>query len=385
MGDHPATGAATASAIVSADSPPGSQTAELTIVIPTFNERTNIHPLLRLVDQALPGVHWEMIIVDDNSPDGTSAAVKQIAAVDARVRCIRRIARRGLAGACLEGILASAAPFVAVMDADLQHDEALLVPMLDVLRRKGADLVVATRYAEGGAENVMTRWRAAGSRLAAGLVHRWFDLRLSDPMSGFFMARRDFIETLAPRLSTQGFKILLDIAVTAGRNVRIAEIPFAFRPRHSGMSKLDAGILLDYLGLIVAKATHDRIPIQFVLFSLVGMSGIGVHLLLLALGLYHLDLDFATAQILATAVAIASNFVINNVLTYRDRRLAGARFFGGLLLFYVISSIGLISNVSVSNWLFVNEQRWWIAGFAGALISLVWNYAVASLFVWHAR
>ncbi len=270
------------------------------------------------------------------------------------------------------------------MDGDLQHDEALLLPMLQLLRRDTANMVVATRYADGGSAAALSSQRARGSRLATNLAHHLLKLELSDPMSGFFMLRRELVERIAPKLSTQGFKILLDIVVTAGDSLRIAELPFTFRQRLHGESKLDAGVALEYLGLLLAKATDDRVSLRFALFCLVGVLGIGVHFVTLSVG-YDLGIQFVWAQTLATMVAIASNFVINNALTYRDRRLRGLTFFSGLLRFYLVSMAGLVSNIGVSDWLFVNAQKWWVAGLAGAMIGVVWNYVVASQFVWRSR
>jgi dolichol-phosphate mannosyltransferase len=210
-------------------------------------------------------------------------------------------------------------------------------------------------------------------------------LELSDPMSGFFMLRRELVERIAPRLSTQGFKILLDIAVTARDSLRIIELPFTFRQRLYGESKLDAGVALEYLGLLLAKATDDRVSLRFTLFCLVGAIGIGVHFVTLSVGYDLLGIEFVWAQTLAMMVAIASNFVINNALTYRDRRLHGLTFLNGLLRFYLVSMAGLVSNIGVSDWLFVNSQKWWMAGLAGAVIGVVWNYVVASQFVWRSR
>jgi dolichol-phosphate mannosyltransferase len=358
---------------------------ELSIVVPTFNERENIPRLVDMLRAALPDIAWELIVVDDNSPDGTSEIAKRIAASDSRIRCIRRIGRRGLAGACLEGILASQAKYVAVMDGDLQHDENLLLPMLQLLRRDAANMVVATRYADGGSAAALSSQRAWGSRLATTLAHRLLKLELSDPMSGFFMLDRELVEKIAPRLSTQGFKILLDIVVTAGDGLRIRELPFTFRLRLHGESKLDAGVALEYLGLLLAKATDDRVSLRFTLFCLVGAIGIGVHFVALSVGYDLLGFEFLWAQTLAMMIAIVSNFAINNALTYRDRRLHGLAFFSGLSRFYLVSMAGLVSNIGVSDWLFVSAQKWWVAGLAGAVIGVVWNYVVASQFVWHSR
>ncbi|MGP0095312.1 MAG: glycosyltransferase family 2 protein [Xanthobacteraceae bacterium] len=358
---------------------------ELTIVVPTFNERENVPLLVERLRQVLQDCAWEVIFVDDDSPDGTADVAKAIGVNDARVRCQRRIGRRGLSGACLEGMLASQARFVAVMDADLQHDERLLVSMLETLRGGAAELAVGTRYAPGGASEGFSTRRLQMSQFATQIARALLGVTLSDPMSGFFMVRRDVIERLAPKLSTQGFKLLLDMVVTAGGSVRIVELPYQFRERQRGESKLDARVAFDFVGLVLAKATGDVVSLRFVFFSAVGLLGIMVHFVALAACIDWIGMRFTWAQTAATLLAIASNFVLNNAFTYRDQRLVGPAFFIGLARFYVVSIIGALSNVGVGNWLFSNQQTWWVAGLGGAFMGLVWNYVVASLVVWRSR
>ena len=326
-----------------------------------------------------------MIFVDDNSPDGTTDAVRAIGAADARVRCLRRVGRRGLSGACIEGILASQARFAAVMDADLQHDERILPAMLAKLRAGEGNVAVGTRYAEGGSADSFSRRRHAMSRGATHVANAILGVRLSDPMSGFFMLERRLVEEIAPDLSTQGFKILLDILSTAGDKARVVELPFRFGNRQSGESKLDARVMLDYLGLVLSKATYDVISLRFIFFCLVGIVGIGVHFFALTAGVELFRLPFNIAQTVATLVAIASNFLLNNTITYRDQRLTGRAFMAGLIRFYVISSVGALSNISVGTWLFSHDQTWWSAGLGGAIMSVIWNYVISSLIVWRSR
>jgi dolichol-phosphate mannosyltransferase len=361
---------------------------ELSIVAPTYQERGNVAELVRRLDLALQGIAWEIIFVDDNSPDGTAAAVKEIAARDPRVRCLRRVGRRGLAGACIEGILSSAAPFVAVMDADLQHDEKVLPAMLARLTRGEADLVAATRYVAGGSAAGLAGSRGAISALATRLTRRLTGTPLSDPMSGFFMIRRERFEAIAPRLSPVGFKILLDIAATAGPGLRIAEQPYSFGERFEGESKFNAQIGMEFLGLLLAKMTGDRLDPRFIFFALVGSIGLVVHLVALKLSLvFVLDQPdkFEIAQVIATFVAITSNFVLNNELTYRDRRLKGLAMLRGYLLFCLFCAGGALANVDLAHWLYANREVWWVAGLAGAVMSALWNYAMSTLFVWRAR
>jgi dolichol-phosphate mannosyltransferase len=358
---------------------------QLSVIVPTFNERDNVTTLFQRLGVALAGVPWEVVFVDDNSPDGTWEVVRGLALKDSRVRCIRRIGRRGLSGACIEGILASSAPCAAVIDADLQHDETQLPKMLALLASGEFDLVVGSRYIEGGSADSFNKQRAGASALATEVAKRVLRVEMADPMSGFFMIRRDRFEQLAPQLSTQGFKILLDIVATARGALRVKEIPFTFGSRLHGESKLDWMVALDFLGLVLAKLTHDVVSLRFLLFAMVGSIGLFVHLAVLYTALEAFDLPFPEAQACGALSAMTSNFILNNFLTYRDQRLKGLAILRGLLLFYLVCSVGLFANVGVAFSVYDQEPVWWLAGAAGALMGVVWNYAMSGLFVWRKR
>jgi dolichol-phosphate mannosyltransferase len=360
-------------------------TPQLSVIVPTFNERDNVTTLFRRLETALAGVTFEVVFVDDNSPDGTWSVVRNLAAEDSRVRCIRRIGRRGLSGACIEGILASSAPCAAVIDADLQHDETQLPKMLALLQAGSADLVVGSRYIEGGSADSFNKGRAGASQLATEVAKRVLGVKVADPMSGFFMIRRDSFEQLAPQLSSQGFKILLDVVATARGNLRTIEIPYSFGSRLHGESKLDSMVALDFLGLVLAKLTHDVVSLRFLLFATVGSIGVIVHFAGLYTALKAFDLPFAEAQACGALAAMTSNFILNNFLTYRDQRLKGFGILRGLLLFYLVCSVGLLANVGVAFSVYDQEPIWWLAGAAGALMGVVWNYAMSGLFVWRKR
>lgn len=365
-----------------APSPDRSRPAELSVIVPTFNEALNVPLLVKALDTALSGIAWEVIFVDDNSPDGTTAVVRKLAETDRRVRCIRRIGRRGLSGAAIEGILASSAHAVAVMDGDMQHDESLLPRMLDNIR-KGDDLVVATRYTDGGAMDAgFSGFRKKASQAATGLATRVLGITVSDPMSGFFMMRRAAFDEVAPDLSTQGFKILLDLIASRPGQLKISELPFHFRARAAGESKLDTLVATEYVALLLAKMTGDWVSLRFVTFTLIGLTGLVVHLAALRFGLVSMRLGFDWAQIFASVVAMTWNFFLNNMLTYRDRRLRGARLITGLLSFYAICSFGMFANVGVAQMIYRQEPVWWLAGVAGALMSAVFNYAASSSITW---
>jgi dolichol-phosphate mannosyltransferase len=358
---------------------------ELSVVVPTYNERDNVPLVVELLKRTLEDVSWEVIFVDDNSPDGTAAAVRALGAADHRVRCIRRIGRRGLAGACIEGMLSSQARYIAVLDADLQHDETLLAAMLERIRKGDVDVVVGSRYIPGGSADSFTSKRRFMSRLSHVAAHMITKVELSDSGSGFYMIRRDAVEELAPRLSSQGFKLLLDIMTTARGTLRAAELPYTFRERQHGESKLDSHVVLDFAALLVAKFTNDAVSFRFLMFCFVGLTGVVIHMAALQVAIEPLALRFGVAQVAATVLAVCWNFALNNMLTYRDQRLSGWRFLTGLLRFQLICAVGAISNVGAAAWLYDYQQNWWLAGLGGALMSAVWNYVVSAAFVWRSR
>ena len=360
------------------------------MVIPSFNERANVRPMLERLDAVLQGVAWQAIYVDDNSPDGTAEAVKAEAAARPNVACLRRIGRRGLAGAVVEGALASAAPYVAVMDADLQHDESLLPRMLETLRGGQTDLVIASRYVgDGDATQGFSKARGLASAFATRLAKLVLRAHVTDPVSGFFMVRRPVLDEAAPRLSSEGFKILFDLIASASGKLRIAELPYVFRERKQGESKLDNRVALDYVGLLLAKATRNLVSPRFILFALVGASGLVVNLVAFKListalaGAGHApDHGFVIAQSLAAVVAMTSNYLINNVVTYRDRRKTGLALISGYVRFCLLCSVGLMANVAVGNLINESFGAPLLASTTGAVFGAVWNYMTTRAAVW---
>jgi dolichol-phosphate mannosyltransferase len=355
------------------------------VVIPTFNERANVLPLVTAVASVLDGVAWEVVFVDDDSPDGTADAVARVAAEHPQVRCIRRIGRRGLSSAVVEGILATTAPYVAVMDADFQHDESLLPKMLGELRTGAYDLVVGSRHVAGGSLGSFSAARRRMSDLATRLSRLVIGGSLTDPMSGFFMIRREAFLDSVYDLSQQGYKILLDIMASAPHPLRVKELPYRFRERRAGESKVDSLILAEYGMLLVDKLTNGVVPPRFVLFVATGGLGVLVHLAVLYLCKKTGGLSFMPAQEVATLAAMIFNFVVNNQVTYRDARLKGWRFWSGLVVFCAVCSIGAVANVGVAALAIRSVDSWALAGLAGALMGAVFNFAMASSLVWRRR
>jgi dolichol-phosphate mannosyltransferase len=304
-----------------------SSSLRLSIVVPTFNESQNIRELLRRLEATLGAKGWEIVFVDDDSPDGTSTVVRGVAQVDSRARILRRVGRRGLSTAWTEGMLATSAPAIAVMDADLQHDESLLPRMLAEIEQGLADVVVGTRYATGGSVGELKKARKIMSQLATVASRAILKQPISDPMSGFFMVQRKVLNLTVRRLSGLGFKILLDVLATAKQPLRVVELPCHFRDRIAGESKLDETVVWEY-GMQLADKTIGRfVPVRFLAFSIVGGLGVLVHMAVLTLALNGLESSFTTAQSVAAGTAMMVNFALINMLTYRDRRLKGWAWF----------------------------------------------------------
>jgi dolichol-phosphate mannosyltransferase len=353
---------------------------ELTVVVPAFRERENIPSLLGTLDRALAGLDWETIIVVDDALDGTEDLVRNRAQENRRVRCLHRIGRRGLASACIEGMLASSAPYIAVMDADLQHDETLLPSLLAEAKNETADLVVASRYMEGGSTGDLAAERVRVSRLASAMS-RVLCKGLTDPMSGFFVVRRTFLERVVRKLYGRGFKILLDLIAAARGEVRIRELPYRMRSRERGESKLGARVVAEFFMLILYHLFGRLLPARFFLFAAVGVSGIGVQLAVLWL-LFTASGHFLFSQAAATWAAMTTNFFLNNAITYGDQRLRGRRIWRGLLTFYAACGIGALINIAIADWLFIKSAPYWVAGLAGAVVAALWNFFTTASFTW---
>ena len=370
--------------LTSFDRPVIGDLLQLAVVIPTFNEKANVATLIAKLDQALVGLNWEAIFVDDDSPDGTADAAREIARLDKRVRVIQRIGRRGLSSACIEGMCATAAPIVAVIDGDLQHDETLLPAMLDLLKDGDTDVVIGSRFVSGGGTGEWDSDRVAKSALATKLSRRVLKCDLNDPMSGFFMIRTDIVRHLSPSLSAIGFKILLDLLTASPTPLRFVEVPYTFRCRTEGESKLDHVVAMEYLIAIYDRMFGRVVPVRFAMFSAIGVLGVGIHMAVLTALFVGFGTHFLVGEIVATLAALTFNFFLNNALTYRDRRLKGWRqLVDGWVSFAVICSVGAVANVGIAAFLYeMRDGAWAASALIGVLVGAVWNYALSSKFTW---
>ena len=278
--------------------------------------------------------------------------------------------------------MASAAPYLAVMDADCQHDESMLPIMLELLRATDTDIVVASRYMNGGGTGSWAASRTRMSHFATYLSRIAIKHKLSDPMSGFFALRRGIVEATVRKLSSIGFKILLDMIASSVQPLRIEEIPYQFRNRRAGESKLDSQAMWSYLMLLVDKAIGRLVPVRLVAFMLVGAVGALVHFSVLTTLFRVMWVSFTVSQAVATCVAMTNNFALNNALTYRDKRLKGWRWVKGWLSFMLVCSLGALGNVGIASYLFAHNTVWIPAAAAGIIVGAVWNYAMTAFFTW---
>jgi dolichol-phosphate mannosyltransferase len=352
---------------------------ELTVVVPTFNEHDNVAPVVERLRAVLDGIAWQAIFVDDHSADGTAEAVKAIARTDPRIQCLHRVGRRGLAGAVIEGAMASAAPFVAVIDGDLQHDESLLPQMLDLLREGQAELVIGSRYLDleetvEGLSPIRRKVSLAARGMAAAVLHT----PVTDPVSGFFMIRRERVLAVAPRLSVEGFKILFDLIICQPGPMLIVELPYRFKARTGGASKFDMRAAIDYAALVGSRMSGNVVSPQMLLFFVAGATGIAVHLAVLGV-VFGFGVGFPWAQTVAGLTAMTSNYLVNNAITYRDRQRRGWALLRGFARTSVLSAPGLITSVAVGGVVYRHLHIWWLAGIAGAGFGAVWNSVVAAI------
>lgn len=358
---------------------------DLSIIVPVLNEAANIPILIDRISAALSDLEWEVVFVDDDSSDASRNVLIDLSQINDRVRFITRIGRQGLSTAVIEGALTSHADCIAVMDGDLQHDETLLPEMFKSLRENDADIVVGSRFLESSSLGEFSAQRERMSRIGNWLSNTVIKTQLTDPLSGFFMISRKRFESVVRELSGTGFKILLDVLSSSNTPMRVKELPFKFGTRIHGESKIDSLVALEFGMMLLDKWFGRWIPPRFFLFTAVGGLGVGIHVAILGLLFKLLDIDFYIAQVVATLVTMAINFSLNNILTYRDRRLHGLGFIKGLLSFYVVCSIGALANFQFAEFLFNKQAHWILAGLGGAVIGAVWNYAMTSIFTWKKK
>jgi dolichol-phosphate mannosyltransferase len=353
------------------------------VIIPTLNEAGNVTTLAERLEKVLEGLDWEAVFVDDGSTDGTAEELRTLALRTPRVRFLRRVGRRGLASACVDGMMSTAADYLAVMDADLQHDENLLPAMFDALASGQANLAVASRYVEGGGTGSWDKNRVGLSKLATWLAGKSMKVRCTDPMSGFFALRQDIIGAVAEKVQSRGFKILFDILTQPGPALSIKEFPYVFRERMVGSTKLSYTVMMEFAWLLSSRFLSRLAYAQFAMFCVVGLSGVGVHLLVLFLLHRRLGLSFLAGQTIATVCAMTSNYLLNNQVTFGEQRLRGGKaLLAGYGKFAAACAVGAFANIASAEFLQINGVFWWLAACVGTVMGAFINYFFSRFFIW---
>jgi len=362
----------------------------LSLILPTYNEAENLPELLPAIEKVLKGVDHEIIVVDDDSPDKTWEVAQKMAHDQEDLHVLRRIGRRGLSSAVIEGFLAAKGDVLAVMDADGQHDMEIL-PKIYAALQSSTGIAVGSRYTEGGSVGEWDERRYLMSRIATKMALSLCNVKVSDPMSGFFAIDRKTFEEVMPRLNPKGFKILLDLLVHVPKKTKATEIPFTFSPRIHGESKLSAKVQIEFLEYLYDVSIGKYIPLMFVKYCLVGSLGVAVHVsafLLISNALKSgADITFkgfSFSVIGATEVAIIFNFWLNNIWTFARERLRGIHMLIGFLKFNGACLFGALANYAVSAFLYSNGTAQLMAVIIGAFTGVIWNYTMNRLFTWKA-
>ncbi len=359
---------------------------KLSIILPTYNESGNVGPIAHQLFSLENLYNLELIFVDDDSQDGTSDVVRDLAHLHPEVRLIRRVGRAGLSSAIKEGILDATGDLVVVMDCDGQHEPATVLAALRRLQETGADLLIGSRFHPEAKIRGLSPKRERNSTWANAVAR--FSLpryrQLTDYMSGFFVCRLQAVLPYVRQIDVNGFKFLYELLAISGGRLQVGEVPLQFQPRISGESKLNLAVVWD-LGISILHTLLLRsVPRRAISFALVGATGIATHLLIYFLSRQFLGASFESAQVFAVVSAASTNFLINNVLTFRTQQLKGWRLLLGLLRFLLVTSMGMVANVGVSSSLYHRTSGQPIlAMFAGIAVDFVWKYAASSKFVWN--
>ena len=357
---------------------------DLSIVVPVFNEAGNVLPLVAALHESLQGLDWEVIFVDDDSPDGTAKTVRDLSLLDERVRLILRVSDRGLSQACIQGLLSSRSDILCAMDGDGQHDPDVIRELIAPLQSGGADIVSAARQLDGANLAGMSQFRIKTSQVGNWLCRVMLGRDLSDPLTGFFALHRSTLLKVVRKIDAPGFKILLAI-LAADSTLRHREVPFNFRKRLHGQSKLDSVVVWQFCTYSLSQLTGGFVSARPISFVVVGLSGLFVHFAVLYPALW-LGATFSEAQLFAALVAITSNFLLNNWLTFRDRRLKGRQLLIGYFSYLAISAVGLVANVAVATLAFEELKGMTaLSALAGIAVDTVWKFVVSSRLVWRPR
>jgi len=356
----------------------------LSVVLPCYNEIKNIDYLIEKFQLAdIDSIIAKIIFVDDDSPDGTAEYLKKVSSNKFDVVCLHRIHRHGLSSAVVEGTLLASTPYVAVMDADGQHDPGDLISMYQLMQKNHIDFIIGSRFLENAVIEKHIGFRSTLTHIGNLIANKILNRKLTDPLTGFFIFDRNMMMESIRNIRPSGFKILLDFLYQLrNKKISIDEYPINFKVRNEGESKLDSRALIEFADQIFGFLTNGLLPEKMFSFILVGSIGLLLHLTLLYIFLFPIQISFYTAQIFATFISMISNFTLNNELTFRRNKLRGINWIKGLITFILICSIGAFANVGVAGFLFNEGKTWWISAVTGIIIGTVFNFSLSKYLVW---
>ena len=359
----------------------------ISIVLPTYNECENIAPLVQRLLKITESFDLELLIIDDDSSDGTTSLIKKLAQEESRIRIIHRVGRAGLASAIKEGLLGATGEIAVVMDSDGQHDPSRIIDAIDLLRKDSLDIVAGSRFLSGSEILGLSQRRTGGSSIANKLAR--FSLpskykHLTDYMSGFIVLNLQFCMQSIYKVDVNGFKFFYELLSISRGEFNVGEIPLNFLPRNHGSSKLDIAILWDFVISLIHTSTFRLMPRRAISFGLVGATGMFVQLTVTQFLMEIFGFEFGRALPVSVVAAATSNYLINNALTFRAQRQNGKALIKGLLKFLLVASLPVLANVGLATSFYrMIAQDPLLAQLAGIIVVFVWNYAASSRFVWN--
>jgi len=355
---------------------------DLSIVVATLNEEQNVKLLYNLIKASLDTkLKWEVIFVDDDSADDTVIKVNRLIEKNSNIKLIKRLNSRGLSSALIDGALSSNAKYILFMDSDLQHNPKFIFGMYERINRENLDIVSASRFSQNKKIGLVDK-RYKISILVNKIINKIFNINMLDSLTGFFIIEKKFFNKSVKNLSNKGFKLLLDIILSNKEYIKNQEITFEFNKRHSGFSKLDNKIIIDFIYLIIDKLIGWIVPARYILYSIVGSLGVIVQIVSFYLIYNQLNLFFSISNIISIFIAMNFNYNLNNIFTYSDLRLRGKKYIKGMFLFYFFCGFGALLNFFTSQIIFSLFSLDFFSVIIGAVIGSIWNYSMNTSFNW---
>ena len=365
---------------------PNNQKLNITFVLPTFNESGNIISLLKQLLDLNSNYEIELIVVDDNSQDGTAELVREFSKKEKNIKLINRIDRFGLSSAIKEGCINASNEIIAIMDTDGQHKVRDVINAAEKLFFENFDVVIGSRFALGASIEGLSQERAKGSIIANKFARYSLSRNyrnISDLMTGCIVLKRKSCIDFLKKVDVNGFKFLYELLSISKGILKIGEIPLSFQPRKDGFSKLDIAVIWDFFVSLSHSFLKRSIPRKAISFGFVGSTGVVVQLISSYSLMIIFGLTFEFALPIAVVLSASSNFFINNWLTFRSKRLKNKQLIFGLLKFLIVSSLPIFANVGLAT-SFYNyiSPNTFVSQLAGIIIVFIWNYAASSKLVW---